>query len=394
MKKNMHIGFYTNTYRPTMSGVVRSIDTFREAFTNMGHSVFIFAQKAHDYEDTEPFIFRYPALEVPWVNDYAFPIPYSRSISNILPSLKLDVIHSHHPFLLGETATNIAKSLDLPMVFTFHTRYDEYTHYVPFSPDFSKMVIDHWMGRYLEKCQHIITPSESIKKILIDSGIEGDITAVPTGIDIAPFQEADGQPVREQLGWGDDIVLISIGRLAKEKNFETLLQAAAQVMRERSRVRLVIVGGGLEEKALIKLAKDLGIADRVKITGTIPFEEVPSYLKAADIFCFASVTETQGLVTMEAMAADLPIVAVDATGTSDAVEHGKDGLLTENDAGALAAALEQVIDDAELRQHLKEGAKEKVQWFDINRQAQRMLGVYEEAKEAKEENRYIKTNIS
>ena len=394
MDKRMHIGFFTNTYRPTMSGVVRSIDTFREAFTKMGNSVFIFAQKAHDYEDTEPFIFRYPAIEVPWANDYAFPIPFSRSIDKILPSLKLDVIHSHHPFLLGETATDKAKALNLPMVFTFHTRYDEYTHYVPFSPDFSKMVIDRWMGHYLEKCQHIITPSESIKQILIDSGVDGDITAIPTGIDIAPFQETDGQAVREKLGWGDDIVLISVGRLAKEKNFETLLQAAAQVMGVRSHVRLVIVGGGMEEKPLTKLAKELGIADRVKITGTIPFEEVPNYLKAADIFCFASVTETQGLVTMEAMAADLPIVAVDATGTSDAVEHGKDGLLTENDAAALAAALEQVIDDAQLRQHLMEGAQEKVKWFDIHRQAERMLGVYEQAKEAKQANRYIKTYIS
>jgi glycosyltransferase involved in cell wall biosynthesis len=280
------------------------------------------------------------------------------------------------------------------MVFTFHTRYDEYTHYVPINPEISKMMIDRWMARYLEKCQHIITPSESIKKILIDSGIEGDITAIPTGIYITPFQEADGQPVREQLGWGDDIVLISIGRLAKEKNFETVLQASAKVMKERPHVRLVIVGGGMEEKPLAKLAEDLGIADQVNFTGTIPFEEVPSYLKAADIFCFASVTETQGLVTMEAMAADLPIVAVDATGTSDAVEHGKDGLLTENDAGALAAALEQVIDDAELRQHLMEGAKEKVQWFDIHRQAQRMLGVYEQAKEAKQANRYIKTHLA
>ncbi len=394
MDKKMHIGFFTNTYLPTMSGVVRSIDTFREAFTNMGHSVFIFAQKAHDYEDTEPFIFRYPAIEVPWANDYAFPIPYSRTVDNILPSLKLDVIHSHHPFLLGETATDKAKALNLPMVFTFHTRYDEYTHYVPFSPDFSKMVIDLWMGRYLEKCQHVITPSESIKQILIDSGVEGDITAIPTGIDIAPFQEADGQAVREQLGWGDDTVLISVGRLAKEKNFETLLRAAAQVMADRPHVRLVIVGGGIEEKSLTKLAEELGIADRVKITGTIPFEEVPSYLKAADIFCFASVTETQGLVTMEAMAADLPIVAVDATGTSDAVEHGKDGLLTENDASAVAAALEQVIDDAQLRQHLVEGAKEKVKWFDMRRQAERMLVVYEQAKEAKQAGRYIKTHVS
>jgi glycosyltransferase involved in cell wall biosynthesis len=394
MNKKMHIGFFTNTYRPTMSGVVRSIDTFREAFTNMGHSVFIFAQKAHDFEDTEPFIFRYPALEVPWANDYAFPVPFSRSIDNILPSLKLEVIHSHHPFLLGETAANKAKSLNLPMVFTFHTRYDEYTHYVPFDEDITKLVIDFWMARYLEKCQHIITPSESIKQILIEQGVEGDITAVPTGINIAPFQEADGQSVREKLGWGEDIVLISVGRLAKEKNFETVLRAAAQVMRDRQHVRLVIVGGGLEKKSLAELAEELGIAGQVDFTGTIPFEEVPGYLKAADIFCFASVTETQGLVTMEAMAADLPIVAVDATGTSDAVEHGKDGLLTENDPDALAAAMEQIIDDKELRQHLTEGAQEKVKWFDIRNQAQRMLDVYAQAKEAKLANRYIKADLS
>ena len=393
MDKKLHIGFFTNTYRPTMSGVVRSIDTFREAFIDMGHSVFIFAQKAHDHIDSEAFIFRYPAVEIPWANDYAFPVPYSRTIDNVLPSLKLDVIHSHHPFLLGETAASKAKSLDLPMVFTFHTRYDEYTHYVPLSPDLTNFVLDHWMARYLEKCQHIVTPSESIKQILLNEGIEGDITAVPTGIDITPFQEADGQPVRDKLGWGDDIVLISVGRLAKEKNFATLLQAAAKVMRDRSHVRLVIVGGGLEEKSLNKLAKDLGIAARVKITGTIPYEEVPSYLKAADIFCFASVTETQGLVTMEAMAADLPIVAVAATGTSDIVEDNKDGLLTANDPAALAAALEKVIDDADLRQRLKESAQEKVQWFDMRRQAQRMLEVYAQAKEAKKENRYIKANI-
>ncbi|MDX1417095.1 MAG: glycosyltransferase family 4 protein [Candidatus Promineifilaceae bacterium] len=391
MTKDLHIAFFTNTYRPTMSGVVRSIDTFRQAFTDMGHNVFIFAQKAHKYEDKEPFIFRYPAVEVPFVNDYAFPMPFSRTIDNVLPSLKLDVIHSHHPFLLGDVAADKAKSLDLPMVFTFHTRYDEYTHYVPISPDLTKVVIDLWMSHYLEKCNHIITPSESIKEILIEHGVRGDMTAIPTGIDITPFEEADGEAVRKKNGWGDDLVLISVGRLAKEKSFDTLLEAAAKVMRERSHVRLVIVGGGLEKKSLEKLAKELGIADRVQFTGSIPYEDVPSHLKGADIFCFASTSETQGLVTMEAMAAGLPIVAVDATGTSDAVDHGQDGLLTDNNAEALAGALEQVIDDAELRQRLIDGAAKKVQWFDIRRQAQRMLDVYAQAKEAKEAGRFIKT---
>ena len=203
--------------------------------------------------------------------------------------------------------------------------------------------------------------------------------------------EADGQPIREKRRWGDEIVLISVGRLAKEKNFETLLRAAALVMKERSHVRLVIIGGGLEEKSLTKLAAELGIAGQVEFTGTVPYEDVPSYLKAADIFCFASVTETQGLVTMEAMAAGLPIVAVDATGTSDAVDDGQDGLLTENNPAALAAALEQVIDDQALRQRLTDGAAAKLPWFDRQRQAERMINVYAQAQEAKRENRHIKT---
>ena len=394
MKDRWHIGFYTNTYHPTMSGVVRSIETFKKIFTDMGNNVFIFAQKTSKYEDSEPFVFRYPALEVPFANDYAFPVPYSLSIDEILPALKLDVIHSHHPFLLGETAARKSKSLGIPLVFTFHTRYDEYMHYVPIGEDLTKFIVDRWMNRYLEKCHHIITPSESMKEILIQNGVVGAITTIPTGIDVTPFQRADGQTIREKRGWGDNIVLITLGRLAKEKSFDTVIKAAALILKKRDGIRLVIVGDGMEEKNLQKLARELGIANKVEFTGTIPFEQVPLYLKAADIFCFASVTETQGLVTMEAMAAGLPVVAVAATGTSDTVEHGIDGLLTENDPLALAEGIELIINNEDLRRRLKEGAKAKLDWLDIRRQAQRTLEVYRQAQEAQKENRHIRTGIN
>jgi 1,2-diacylglycerol 3-alpha-glucosyltransferase len=390
MNNRRHIGFFTNTYLPTMSGVVRSISTFRQAFDDMGHNVFVFAQKAAKYQDDEPFIFRYPAVEVPWANAYAFPVPFSSSIDDTLPCLKLDVIHSHHPFLLGETAARKAELLGIPLVFTFHTRYDEYTHYVPFSQGLTKQIADRWIGNYLEKCQHIITPSDSIKDLLRDTGVEGDITTIPTGIVMKPFREADGTAIRKERGWGNDTMLISVGRLAKEKSFDTLLEAAAIVMHEHPDVRLAIIGGGLEDRSLKKLAQELGIADRVDFVGTVPYEEVPNYLKAADIFCFASTTETQGLVTMEAMAAGLPIVAVDATGTHDAVTNGKEGLLTENDSAGLAAAMNQIIDDQELREKFILGAAERLEWFDIEHQAKRMLEVYDQAIAAKEENRYIR----
>ncbi len=369
---------------------MRSISTFRKAFDNMGHNVFIFAQKAAKYHDDEPFIFRYPAVEVPWANDYAVPVPFSSSIDDSLPCLKLDVIHSHHPFILGETAARKAETLGLPLVFTFHTRYDEYAHYVPFSQGLTRQIAERWIANYLEKCQHIITPGDSIKELLIENGVRGDITTIPTGIDLAPFRKENGEAIRHSRGWGDDTVIISVGRLAKEKSFDKLLQAAARIMRDYPNVLLAIVGGGLEEKSLKRLAAELGIADRVDFVGSVPFEEVPGYLKAADIFGFASTTETQGLVTMEAMAAGLPIVAVDATGTHDAVTNGKEGLLTADNSAAIAQALKQVIDDPAMRDHLAANGRERVAWFDIENQAKRMLEVYDQAAVAKKENRYIR----
>lgn len=390
MTSKRHIGFFTNTYLPTMSGVVRSIATFRRAFDEMGNNVFVFAQKAAKYHDEEPFIFRYPAVEVPWANNYAVPVSISSSIDDTLPCLKLDVIHSHHPFLLGETAARKAELLGIPLVFTFHTRYDEYLHYVPFSAGLTKQVIDRWISNYMEKCNHIITPSDSIKDLLIESGVIGPITTIPTGINLKPLREADGADVRQKRGWSDDTVLISVGRLAKEKSFDTLLEAAAIVMSDHPQVRLAIVGGGLEERSLKKLARDLGISDRVDFVGTVPYEEVPNYLKAADMFCFASTTETQGLVTMEAMAAGLPIVAIDATGTRDAVTDGEQALLTNNSSGDLAQAISRLTDDPALREKLVAGASARVEWFDIKYQAERMLRVYDEAAVAKEEDQYIR----
>jgi glycosyltransferase involved in cell wall biosynthesis len=226
--------------------------------------------------------------------------------------------------------------------------------------------------------------------MLMETGVCGPITAIPTGIDLKPFQAADSQTVRRKRGWGDDLVLISVGRLAKEKNFSTLLRAAAEVMQDRSQVRLVLIGDGPERKSLQELAKNLGVADRVEFTGRLPFEEIPSHLKAADIFCFASVTETQGLVTMEAMAAELPVVAVDAPGTRDAVENGQEGLLTRNDSAALAQAIIELVDDQEMRQRFKEGVKIRVKSFDRQAQAKKMLEVYDQAAEDKKANRTIK----
>lgn len=380
----MRIAHFTNTYHPVVSGVVRSIDTFRQSLTELGHQVFIFAQDAGKYEDTEPFIFRYPAFDLPTMHNFPLTIPFSPFVEKLLPSLKLDVIHSHHPFLLGHAAARRADELKLPLVFTFHTRYQDYSHYIPIEQKMVKRQIIQAISDYMRRCQHIVVPSESMRRLLAEEyGVTKQVTTVPTGINLEPYCKADRQTVRQERGWGEDTVIISIGRLAQEKNWLTLLKATVQVMKKYERVRLVLVGEGDERKSLEKYTCNAGVADRVEFTGRLSFSEVPGYLKAADLFCFASVTETQGLVTMEALAAGLPVVAVDATGTRDMVTHNQEGLLTANDSQALAQAIEQVLGDEMLLQRFKQAAERKAKTFDAMGQAKKLIAVYEQAKEDK-----------
>jgi 1,2-diacylglycerol 3-alpha-glucosyltransferase len=384
----MHIAHFTNAYYPVVSGVVRSVSAFRKALTELGHGVFVFAQNEPGYEDQEPFIFRYPAFDLGLPNDFPATIPFSPYIDYVFPALKVDVIHSHHPVLLGQAAANKAQEYDLPLVFTFHTRYREYSHYFPLSQEFVqefvKNTIDSWLRIYLRRCQHIVVPSDSIRQILVrEYGVKDLTTVVPTGIELEPFQTADGTSIREKHAWKDDFVLISVGRLAKEKNWIRLLEGAGEVINMGKKVRLVVLGDGPHRKALTQTARELGIAGRVEFVGKVPFEEVPCYLKAADLFCFASITETQGLVTVEAMAAGLPVVAVNATGTRDVVDDGVDGLLSPDDSAALAQAINRVVEDDPLRRRLRAGGEKKARAYSIKLQAKKLVGVYETAIEAK-----------
>lgn len=390
----MHIAFFTNYYHPVVNGVVRSVASFREALMRQGHNVFVFAQSDGDYKDTEPFIFRYPSLPLPLPGDISAALPVSPFVEQLLPSLKLNVIHTHHPILLGQTARRRANELGLPLVFTFHTQYWEYTHYVPFPQEaiqeFLKNQIHKWLRDYMQKCQHVILPSESMKEILVrDYGLESRYTVIPTGTNLEPFLEADGKSWRAEMGWQKDMVLISVGRLAPEKNWDTLLQAFAKVHTEHPEVRLVVIGDGPARQSLETLSTELGVADRVTFTGSLPFEAIPRYLKAADIFTFASVTETQGLVTIEAMAAGLPIVAVDGPGTRDIVAHGRQGLLVKNDPEALARGINKLLASPERLQKLSTSALKKARTFDINQLAKQLIRVYEEAIEAKKADEYV-----
>jgi glycosyltransferase involved in cell wall biosynthesis len=388
----MQIAFFTNNYLPVINGVVRSVNSFRQTLTEMGHNVFVFAQE-DDYEDQEPFIFRYPSVPLPASVEIPAAIPISPSIDWLLPKLKLDVIHTHHPVLLGQTAARKAKKLGIPFVFTFHTQYQEYTHYFPLPQEsvqeFLKDAVHEWLRHFMRTCHHIVVPSESMLKIVAEEyGLQSQFTVIPTGIDLQPYQSANGEQIREKHGWQEKTVMITAGRLAKEKNLKFLLQSAALALKTHPRLQVVLLGDGPERKNLENFASSLGIRDKVLFLGHIPFDQMPTYLKAADLFCFASTTETQGLVTLEALAAGLPVVAVNASGTRDVVEHHKQGILVDEDPRVFAQAIDLLLGRPELFLSYHRQALQRAQQFEISIQARRLLDVYAQADEARQAGRF------
>lgn len=380
-RERLHIAMYTNVYIPTTNGVVTSVRTFRESLTKRGHVVYVIAPHATEpCRPDERLVFRYPAMELP-LQRYPLTVPVSPFMDLLLPCLGPDVLHAHHPVMLGGVAAKKSRTLGVPLVFTHHTRYQEYSHYVKGIPEhMARDFLESWVAGFMRKCHHVIVPSESIRDLLeVTYGISTRVSVVATGVDPTRFSRMSPEHARIELGWNpEDTIILSMGRLAKEKNWELLMRAVASC-HPTPGLRLVIVGGGEELEGLEILAWELGIAQSVTFTGPVPSEIVPTYLRAADIFAFASLTETQGLATLEAMASELPIVAVEASGTRDVLIDGQGGFLTSSDSEALAAKLRRLIADPALRRQLGEAALKRSADFNIARQTARLEAVYRTA---------------
>jgi 1,2-diacylglycerol 3-alpha-glucosyltransferase len=381
----LRIGMFTNVYLPTTNGVVVSVESFRKALTRLGHDVFVFGPDSGDIEDRAPFVFRYPALELP-LQKYPMALPVSPYIDHLLKNLKPQVLHANHPALLGRVAAKKSEELKVPLVFTYHTRYVDYSHYAdPLPQENVREFIDHWLASFMSNCHHVVVPSESIKQMLSTQyGMSESISVVPTGIELEKFSKYSRSEARQRLGWDDEeFRVVSVGRLAKEKSFDVLLDAFALLDEPRS--RLVVVGTGDEEQSLRRRARQLGMAERVHFTGLVKFDDVPLYLAGSDIFAFASVTETQGLVTIEAMASGLPVVAVDASGTREAV-CPESSILTKPNAESLAQGLRSMVDRGNLSA-AAEASRKRAATFGLLQQGEAMAQAYLRGMEAHSQGR-------
>ncbi len=374
----MRILIFSNAYKPSVSGVVRSIELFRRGLMDADHEVHLIVPEYEDYEDDEPYVFRFPALDLPEQLDLSLVIPFKIPMAATVRGIKPALIHSQHPFVMGELAAAFARDLKLPLVFTFHSRYDEYAQrYVPIVPKLASMVTEEIVKRYLEKCTHVVAPTPSIRDLILhEYAVNVPVTVVPTPVDLSEYHDLDPKRVRAALGLKDADLLLYVGRLSKEKNLGFLLRAFARIVLKRPQARLLLVGKGPHEHGLRHMVRELDLGERVIFTGSIPHSEVPHYVAAADLFVFSSVIETQGLALIEAMAAGTPVVAVEALASVDVLVEGG-GVLVPPREDAFADGVLGLLADESRRQAMGEQAARAAQRYSIPAATECLLGVYE-----------------
>jgi glycosyltransferase involved in cell wall biosynthesis len=378
----MKIGIFVDTYKPITTGVVHSVELWRQGLEALGHEIHIFAPASPGYQDREARVYRFHSVNLSRKVAAPLAIPISRQVLSVIPRLGLDVIHTQHPFSMGRLGVYFARKLALPVVYTFHTQYEQYAHYVPLPQPVVRTAARRLVADHAERCDLIICPTPSSRDLLLSYGVRRPIEILPNAIDLRAFDRVDPGDLRSRLGiTPGERVLIYCGRLAKEKNIPFLLRALRHLLTQAPRTRLLIVGEGTEQDALEKLATELGLDDRVVFAGKVAYADVPRYYAAADLFVMTSVTEVMPLALLEAMASGLPIVALASQGFSDTVAPGVNGLLTEHDPAAYAGALRHLLADEAGRRRMGAQARESAQRYSLFETARRLAEIYEKARD-------------
>jgi 1,2-diacylglycerol 3-alpha-glucosyltransferase len=372
----MNIAIFTNTFTPHVGGVARSVEAFVAEYRKLGHRVLVVAPEFANMPEQETDVFRVAAIQNFNASDFSVALPFVDQLSEVLDEFAPDIIHSQHPFLLGMTALRTARYRQIPLVFTHHTLYEQYTHYVPGDSSTMQRFAVELATRYANLCDQVIAPSQSIADLLQQRGVNTPIEVVPTGVYPQRFASGDGAAVRKQHAIAADATVIGhLGRLAPEKNLAFLAHAVANVAVEKPEVHFLVIGAGPSEQEIEHIFAQAGVADRLHMTGVLQQQALIDALHAMDVFAFASFSETQGIVLTEAMAAGLPVVALDASGVREVVQHERNGLLIqEHTTAAFASALKQITAaTAQQRETLKQGAKATAEEHAMSRSAAKAL---------------------
>lgn len=373
----MKIAFFTDAYLPQMNGVATSVEELRGSLAARKHKVYIVSPSYPKYKDQCKNILRLRSVRL-WRNpelrvSYMFP---DRILQKVL-SLDVDIVHGFSGGATPSLGLTLAKIKRKPYVFTYNTRWNQYTHYILNGKIIRPKAMEQMVKLYCNVCTHIIAPTEYVKEELISFGVKKPITVIPNGVNITKFKPVKNDYLRKKLGLQKtDKIVLCVSRVAKEKSIDFLVKAFARLSKTNKNVYFVIAGDGPERKNLEKLINKLNISNKVIVLGFIPYNDIPQIYNGADVFIFASQTETEGMVVPEAMSSGLPVLAVKDRVFEQFIDSGKDGILVEKNEKEFNQNLEKLLKDGKLRATIAKNARKKVENFSLDEIAKKFEALY------------------
>lgn len=337
----MRIGLFTDAYPPFINGVATSVLMLKQGLEKMGHKVYVVTvnDEAFSYKETEG-VLKIPSIPIGIMNFRQSGI-YPLKALKIIKKWNLDVIHTHTEFSIGTFARLISKQFNIPLVHTYHTMYEEYIYYITkgYFNHASKKLVEYLTLFLCDKTiDELIVPTNKAKELFKEKyKVKRDVHVIPTGIDIERFRKKNVDKlslIKLKKGLSinmRDFIILYVGRIAKEKSIEFLIENFPDVLKKVPKAKMVIVGDGPDLKELMDLTSKLKLEDKIIFTGRVLWDDVPKYYVMSDVFVTASTSETQGLTVIEAMGASKPVVAIKDESFMQVITNKKDGLLFEDE---------------------------------------------------------------
>ncbi len=377
----MKILLTSDWYTPAINGVVTSILNLRHGLEMLGHEVRILtlSQSSHSFSTDSLICVGSIPAGIIYPNARLRTVVGRKAIQEII-AWKPDVVHSNSEFSTFRLAKKIADTLNIPLIHTYHTVYENYTHY--FSPvkKWGQTAAKLFSHHIVSECDCIIAPTEKVKKLLYSYEITKPIYVVPSGIEIEQFSrertDFTGMQLREKLGIPKcHTVLVSVGRLAKEKNYEEVFRSICYFRNEP--LTLLIVGDGPYHCKLEQLSKEIGIENQVIFTGMVAPDEIWRYYKAGDLFVSASTSETQGLTYLEALASGIPLLCRKDDCLKGVLQNGMNGWQYET-TEEMCDRIRTYIQHPELKEKFRRNALKTSCKFSVSAFAETVEKIYEE----------------
>ena len=379
----MRIGIFTDTYYPQINGLATSVLMLGHHLRMQGHRVFIFTTTDPDAPIDEEDVYRLPSM--PFLEERRMGMFYHPRLARFVRRLDLDLIHTHTEFSLGVFGRYMARELRLPIIHTMHTVYEDYTHYltkVRALDPITKAIARKITTDFCNSADHVVVPTEKVRDLLTSYGVRGSIGTIPSGIEIGRFKPgyysiSEVMRARDEMGIGpDERVVLYLGRIAKEKNIQELFYGLQKYLKDTGGVKFLLVGDGQDRQRLEALAGELEMTDKAIFAGAKPWDEIGKYYQAGDVFVNASLSETQGLTYIEAMAAGLPVVAKADRCLEGILRDGVNGY-SFTDENGMINALDKVLSDDSEWKRLSFGALATAEQFSAATYAGKVAAEYE-----------------